>query len=67
MISASSFQYLCRAEGIHDSIAERDRIDSSREASPLTIPEDAFVVDSSDLSIDEVVKAVIEEIERRRR
>lgn len=48
-----------RAEGITDSIAERDKADSSRAASPLVIPEDAVVVDSSDLTVEEVVDAVL--------
>ncbi len=54
-----------RAEGITDSIANRDRIDSSRKASPLVIPEDAVVVDSSDLSADEVVETVMASIRSR--
>ncbi len=36
----------------------RDKQDSSRKAAPLTIPEKAFVVDSSKLSFDEVVSKV---------
>lgn len=48
-----------RAEGIQDSIAARDRIDSSRKASPLVIPDDATVVDSSFLSVEEVVDRVV--------
>ena len=51
-----------RAEGIVDSIAQRDRIDSSRKASPLVIPDDAMVIDSSELGIDEVVGSVLERI-----
>lgn len=54
-----------RAEGIDDSIAKRDRIDSSRKASPLVIPDDAVVVDSSDLSADEVVETVLAAIRGR--
>lgn len=54
-----------RAEGITDSIASRDRIDSSRKASPLIIPEDALVVDSSDLSADEVVERIMASIRSR--
>jgi cytidylate kinase len=54
-----------RSEGITDSIANRDRIDSSRKASPLVIPEDAVVVDSSDLSADEVVETVMSSIRER--
>ncbi len=48
-----------RAEGIADSIAKRDRIDSSRSASPLVVPDGALVVDSSELSVDEVVARVL--------
>lgn len=51
-----------RAEGITDSIAERDKTDSNRKASPLVIPEDAIVVDSSDLTVEEVVSRVVAEI-----
>jgi cytidylate kinase len=54
-----------RAEGIDDSIAKRDRIDSSRKASPLVIPEDAVVVDSSFLSADQVVAEVMAVIRER--
>ncbi len=54
-----------RAEGIDDAIAERDKIDSSRKASPLVIAEDALVIDSSDLGVDEVVARVIGSIRER--
>ncbi len=54
-----------RAEGIADSIASRDKIDSSRKASPLVVPEDALVVDSSELGIDEVVATVLEAIQAK--
>ncbi|MEO0413434.1 MAG: (d)CMP kinase, partial [Verrucomicrobiota bacterium] len=51
-----------RAQGIIDSIADRDKKDSSRKASPLVIPEDSIVIDSSDLSAEEVVAAVVGKI-----
>ena len=51
-----------RAEGITDSVVERDRKDSSREASPLVVADGAMVVDSSDLSVEEVVARVLEVI-----
>ena len=38
-----------------DEIAARDRIDSTRRTSPLVIAEDAYVIDSSRLTIDGVV------------
>jgi cytidylate kinase len=48
-----------RAEGIEDSISERDRQDSTRKASPLTVADDAFVIDSSELTLEETVDRVI--------
>lgn len=53
------------AEGIEDSIANRDKIDSNRKASPLVIPEDAVVVDSSYMTAEEVVGEVLREIRER--
>jgi len=46
-------------QGQRDSIAERDRADSSRNTSPLTIAGDAHVIDSSRLTIDGVVGEII--------
>ncbi|MGL4949557.1 MAG: (d)CMP kinase [Anaeroplasmataceae bacterium] len=39
-----------------ESIKQRDLIDSTREISPLIIAKDAIVIDSSNLSIDEVIE-----------
>ncbi len=44
---------------VHSDLERRDRIDSSREASPLTIPPGAAFVDTSDLDFDEVVEHVV--------
>ena len=43
-------------EGQLDSIAERDRLDSSRKASPLTCPVGAIDIDSTSLTLDQVVE-----------
>ena len=43
------------AEGRQDSIAERDRLDSSRKASPLTCPPGAIDIDSTFLTLEQVV------------
>lgn len=43
-----------------EEIIKRDRYDSSRECSPLCQPNDAFVVDTSDLTIEEVVFKILE-------
>ena len=42
-------------EGQQDSIAERDRLDSSRKASPLTSPAGAIDIDSTHRTLDQVV------------
>jgi cytidylate kinase len=44
------------AEGRQDSIAERDRLDSSRKTSPLTCPPGAVDIDSTFLTLDQVVE-----------
>ncbi|MGI9607058.1 MAG: 3-phosphoshikimate 1-carboxyvinyltransferase [Acidimicrobiales bacterium] len=40
-------------------IAERDRIDSSREQDPLAIADDAIVIDSTDMDIRDVVAKIV--------
>jgi cytidylate kinase len=44
------------AEGGQDSIAERDRLDSSRKASPLVVPAGAIDIDSTHISLEQVVE-----------
>ena len=50
------------AEGQGDEIAARDRVDSSRRASPLTVAQDAQVIDTSDLTIEEVIAKIVEQL-----
>jgi CMP/dCMP kinase len=40
-------------------LAERDRIDSKREASPLAVAQDAMVLDTTKMTLDEVVEAIV--------
>jgi len=47
------------AQGQRDQIAARDHADSSRRASPLVIAEDAHVIDSSNLPVEDVVGEII--------
>jgi len=47
------------AEGLTDSLSERDKRDSQRKSSPLVISGDATVIDSTELSIKEVVEKVL--------
>lgn len=49
---------LCDYEEIKADIRERDERDMSREIAPLKRAEDAILVDSSDMGIEEVVKTI---------
>ncbi len=53
-------------EKLRADLRERDRKDSSRAASPLQVPEDATVIDTTDLSIEEVVDRILADIESGR-
>jgi cytidylate kinase len=50
------------AEGGADQIAARDKMDSSRKAAPLKIADGAHVVDTSHLTIDGVVDAILDSL-----
>ena len=47
------------AEGLTDQIEARDRMDSTRKTAPLTIAPGACVVDTSFLTLDGVVDAIL--------
>lgn len=49
----------CDLEKITQDIIDRDHRDMTREISPLKQAEDAVLVDSSDMTIDEVVEKII--------
>ena len=46
-------------DGIHEAIVERDARDTSRSASPLIPADDAMVIDTTTLSLDEVFSKVL--------
>lgn len=45
-------------EQVMDSIRHRDELDSNRKTAPLVIPEDAIVINTDLLSIDEVIALI---------
>jgi cytidylate kinase len=53
-------------EEIEADIVQRDERDMSREVSPLRQAEDAVLVDSSDLTIDEVAQRIIKMFQEKR-
>lgn len=50
-------------EGITDVISQRDHIDANRKVAPLAIPRGAFVVDTSPLTLEQVVELLSDQIE----
>jgi cytidylate kinase len=50
----------CDADEIEKDIIERDQRDMNREFAPLCQAEDAILVDSSNMTIEEVVERIIE-------
>ena len=52
-------------QGQDDAVRERDRIDRTRTTAPLVAAADAVVIDSSDLTLDEVVARVLDELKAR--
>ncbi len=46
-------------QGINDPVALRDAMDSARKSSPLTVPPGAWVIDSSQMSVAEVVDQML--------
>jgi len=53
-------------DALKEEIAERDKADSTRSESPLTRAPDADVIDTTDMTLDEVVRRVVELVEARR-
>ena len=60
-IDASEEVRLARrsAEGLGDVVSKRDAEDSQRKTSPLKVADGATVIDSSDMTIDDVVETAL--------
>ncbi len=50
------------AQGQRDEIARRDQADSSRPASPLVVAQDAEVIDTSHLTVEQVVDEILKRL-----
>lgn len=62
-------QFLAKGQDIDikeliKDIEMRDKLDMERDASPLEVTEDAYVLDTSNLSIDQTVEKVEEQMKR---
>jgi CMP/dCMP kinase len=58
--------FITSLEEVIDSVKRRDNRDMSRSTDPLKIVPDAWVVDTSDLSIEEVVDLIVEKVNKIR-
>lgn len=47
-------------EAVKDSIKKRDKYDSNRKDSPLVVPENAIIIDTTNMTIDEVAEEIID-------
>ena len=56
---------MCNLEEIEQDIIERDYRDMHREIAPLKQAEDAVLVDSSQMTIDEVIEAILKAAKAR--
>lgn len=50
-------------DAVGASLQRRDQIDSRRMTAPLTVAKDAHIVDSTGLSIDDVVAAILKQVQ----
>lgn len=55
----------CDLKDLEDSIKERDERDMNRKIAPLKQAEDAVLLDTSDMNIDEVVNAILAMVKER--
>jgi len=54
------------AQGFHDEISKRDQVDTSRTISPLTVAPNATMIDTSSLTIKDVVRKILETLKSRK-
>ncbi len=50
---------------VKQDVIERDRADSDRDHAPLVVSHDSFIVDTSNDTVDDTVKKVIDELKKR--
>jgi cytidylate kinase len=53
------------SEGQHDSVTERDRLDSSRKTAPLACPPGALSIDTTHLTLPDVVETMARTVSAR--
>lgn len=51
-------------EAVHESLRKRDHLDSTRKTAPLQVADGAHIVDTTPLTLDEVVDRIVDAYER---
>jgi cytidylate kinase len=54
------------AQGEQDAVAARDHADSSRSDSPLVVAQDAYFIDTSNLTITQVVDEILRQLKSKK-
>ena len=49
-------------EKVKKEIARRDNIDKNRKTDPLRVSKDSCIIDTTDMSIDEVIEFIVKKI-----
>ncbi len=57
--------YAVDPKGIQDDLASRDRRDAQRELAPMQKPDDAVCLDSTDLTLEQVLDTIVDKIHQR--
>lgn len=60
----SKMDPLIKYEDVLEDMKERDEKDSTREASPMRIPQNAVVIDNSNLTVKETVEEILKEVQK---
>ena len=55
-----------KIEEIYENILKRDKIDSTRNESPLKKADDAYYLDTSDMTLKEVVSKILDMVKEER-
>lgn len=53
-----------KAEEVMESLKKRDQIDSTRKTDPLVVAPGARVIDSTSMTLEDVIQAVVDAVER---
>ena len=56
---------MCTLEGVEEDLRHRDYIDSHREFAPLKPASDSILIDTSFMTVNEVVERILEIVHKK--